>query len=162
MTLTVLWAHLDSLRHSWYQEVTPVKKKINNSICVELCQAGLAWCIQCIIILILRWGQFNKALHISGLQHVCYPFDLLFSKCLFPTDIKESLSILMILLSSIRCFLGRSIRGSRFIDRYYRCEQVIAHDVIKYHVPKPRQAEPSLLHTWCNSISSVDNNLCLC
>ena len=42
------------------------------------------------------------------------------------------------------------------------CERVIAHDVIKYHAPKPRQAEPSLVHTWCNSISSVDNNLCLC
>ena len=42
------------------------------------------------------------------------------------------------------------------------CERVKAHDVIKYHAPKPRQAEPSLVHTWCNSIWSVDNNLCLC
>ena len=28
------------------------------------------------------------------------------------------------------------------------CERVLAHDVIKYHAPKPRQAEPSLVHTW--------------
>ena len=42
------------------------------------------------------------------------------------------------------------------------CERVIAHDVIKYHAPKPRQAEPSLMHIWCSSISSVENNLCLC
>ena len=27
---------------------------------------------------------------------------------------------------------------------------------------KPRQAEPSLVLHWCRSISSVDNNLCLC
>ena len=36
------------------------------------------------------------------------------------------------------------------------CERVIAHDVTKYHAPKPRQAEPSLVHIWCSSISSVD------
>ena len=35
----------------------------------------------------------------------------------------------------------------------YCCERVIAHDVIKYHAPKPRQAEPSLVHTWCSRIN---------
>ena len=34
--------------------------------------------------------------------------------------------------------------------------------VTKYHTPKPRQAEPSLVHTWCSSMSWVDNNLCSC
>ena len=43
----------------------------------------------------------------------------------------------------------------------YCCEQVVAHDVTKYHAPKPRQAEPWLVHIGA-AVSSQSITTCVC
>ena len=62
---------------------------------------------------------FNQAIiyTVNGTRtvYICFPFNLLSYKCLFSTErVKEAIDVDVYLLSSMRCFLGRSTSGIKY------------------------------------------------